>query len=645
MEQALTTSITGERKKSRNLACQSCRKRRRKCDMHTPCSACVKVGIKCVFLDQDLRRNRHTVAYVTTLESHIGKLECILKKVKDTSDEIERTRLLSSISTDDIVTQFSDTTNNIDTKKDVKPLPKDIDVKLKDNVLASTPNNPTFRKENDISTPISKITNITNSSSVRSSSIYPSNSLSITQKNNAQSSFNSPKSQELQMKFQNLSRSPLILRSLSLFFKWLYPSHFTFIHRETFLSAFFSDPSTKAYYCSQELVFAIAALGATLDDKASDLYTFTNSYYQRSKSIVLKKLFQLSEDGELNSSTSSSKLAIIQTLLCLAFYDIGKGENSTAWYLSGLAFRLVHEIGLHLDPKAWNDVYEDELSKIDFEVRSRIYWGCYMADHLISILFGRSTSLRLSNSTVPETDELPEIESGIEDYVFSTKARLSPASVLRGMLVLSRMTELFARKIFAQSIEIDDRTESLNRFNLEAISWRKDLPEEFRWSKESLLNLEEFNPTLAYVWYHYYIIMISYNKPFLEDNTQSKNIIEENIYELYLLLQLWKKNYRTFEKCSLYMVYSSILAIQCMKTDLIDNKTISEFKHFLESPTLQQDLGKKFIDNDKTADSADLFGTLSHGNDFALEYNFDFTLLNEIDNLIASSENVFPKDK
>lgn len=35
----------------------------------------------------------------------------------------------------------------------------------------------------------------------------------------------------------------------------------------------------------------------------------------------------------------------------------------------------------------------------------------------------------------------------------------------------------------------------------------------------------------------------------------------------------------------------------------------------------------------------DLLGTLSHGNDFALEYNFDFTLLNEIDMLIGGNTN------
>ncbi|CCH60902.1 hypothetical protein TBLA_0D04050 [Henningerozyma blattae CBS 6284] len=605
--------------------------------MKNPCSSCEKLGIKCEVVQKDLRRNRHTVAYVSALETHIGRLESALKLIKDTKDLDAREKILNSLEIEDVAGSYLESPmlgSSIPTQKedDSRSLP------LPRIPLSSMPllnDKPTRPSESSPETIVRIETpNVKIKSSVGSSSIYPSNSLSISKnvKSTTEESY-------FQVKLKNLARSPLILRSLSLFFKWLYPSHFMFIHRETFLSAFFGDTSTKSYYCSEELVFAIAALGAVLSDKSSDLYESADSYYERSKTIVLKKLFQLG-DNSLPESTSSSKLAIIQTLLCLAFYDIGNGDNPTAWYLSGLAFRMVYEIGLHLDPKAWSNVYEDELSKIDFEVRSRIYWGCYIADHLIAILFGRSTSLRLSNSTVPETDELPEIESGIEDYVFNPKVILSPANPLKKLIVLSRLTEVFARKIFTQTDEMVDRQEYLSRFNSEATNWRKDVPKEFRWSKYTLINMKEFNPTTAYVWYHFYIILISYNKPFLEETKESRHLIEEYIEELYLLLRLWEKNYHTFERCNLYMVYSTILSIQCMKTEFIKKDYMSYFLQFLESSTLHYDLGKKFVDNEKTTETADLFGTLSHGNDFALEYNFDFTLLNEIDNLIGGNDNL-----
>ena len=61
---------------------------------------------------------------------------------------------------------------------------------------------------------------------------------------------------------------------------------------------------------------------------------------------------------------------------------------------------------------------------------------------------------------------------------------------------------------------------------------------------------------------------------------------------------------------------------------------------------MNYELGKKFYDNEMKLsknsnnnglDNMDLLGTLSNGNEFAFEYNFDFTLLNEIDKLIGGN--------
>ncbi|CAI7239547.1 BEM_collapsed_G0037330.mRNA.1.CDS.1 [Saccharomyces cerevisiae] len=70
------------------------------------------------------------------------------------------------------------------------------------------------------------------------------------------------------------------------------PGHYLFIHRETFLSAFFGDTNTKSYYCSEELVFAIAALGSLISYKSeTELFQQSEVFYQRAKTIVLKKKF------------------------------------------------------------------------------------------------------------------------------------------------------------------------------------------------------------------------------------------------------------------------------------------------------------------------------------------------------------------
>lgn len=568
----------------------------------------MKFETECVYTGHDLRKARYSNSYVKALEEHIALLEKSFKDLKETTDDDEKNKILNSLPLDNIM------------PNDLQPSPSP----------SSTLQIPLFNN--------SRIPSAVTLPSVGTNSIYPSNSLSITKKK-------TPTDQQLQTKstLENLSKDPLILEAFSLFFKWLYPGHFMFIHRETFLSAFFNMEDTKSYYCSEELVYAIAALGGQISKKSEKLYANMDAYYQRAKLIVLKKIFQL-DDKTLEESTSSSKLAIIQTLLCLAFYDIGIGENPMAWYLSGLAFRIAHEIGLHLNPEAWSHVYEDELSVIDTKVRSRIYWGSYIADHLIAILFGRSTTLRLSNSTVPETDELPNIENGLEDYIYDKNAVSTMSNPLKKLIVLSRITEVFAGKIFIQSESLRRRSEYLTKFNLEMYHWRRDLPKDLRWSKKSLKVMEDFNPSTTYIWFHYYMVLISYNKPFIAELDPSRDLIEEYIEELHYLLIVWKNKFKTFEKCNLYLVYLIILAIQCMNTDLIKKDHYTEFIDFLNNPTLNYELAKKFIENsnntnnnDVNTDTIDLLGSLSYGTDFALEYNFDFTLLNEIDMLIGGT--------
>lgn len=565
-----------------NLACEGCRQRRRKCDSSIPCKACAEKGIECVRANRDLRRNRGTASYLRALEIRVAELENTISLLKQAKSEQE------SVATEDPIE------------------------------LAREPPH----KENDFSNKVNTIIGI-----------YPSNSLLI-QRPRANLNVTSS-----QAELAELRKDQNILDGLSLFFKWLYPGHFMFIHRETFLNAFFGDFNSKSYYCSTELVYAIFALGAQIAPRNSPLSQIARNYYERSKSIVLSKIFQL--DGHKNDeATSSLKLAIIQTLLCLAFFDIGLGDNPMAWYLSGLAFRITHEIGLHLNPEAWSHVYEDELSGMDVEVRGRVYWGCYIADHLIALLFGRTTILKLSNSTVPETDELPEIESGIEDFIFDPKCTFSMAKPLKNLIVVCRITEVFAPKIFGQSGFPMQKREHISKFNLEMYNWRKELPKELNWTRKSIIKLEDFNPSRAYIWFHYYLVLISYNKPFIDELQLSRDLVTEHIEELSLLLKKWERCFGSFQTVNLYMVYCVIVSLQCMKTGKIGKRNYQQFINFLKSPSLNYEIGYKYveIDNENPSNEPlDFLGTLSNGTDLKLEYNLDFTLLNEIDLLIGGS--------
>lgn len=184
-----------------------------------------------------------------------------------------------------------------------------------------------------------------------------------------------------------LNTDPSIIKSLSNFYKWLYPGNFIFVHRESFLYGFFNhndDTYDDSQYCSEELVYAVAAIGSRL---SSDLRDLSEKYYMLAKDRLLKIVFD---------EQSIAKITTVQALLCLAFYELGNGENQLAWYFSGLAIRVGYDMGFQLDPKVWiteDSIHENQvLSDSELEIRSRIYWGCYIADHFICLILGRAPS-------------------------------------------------------------------------------------------------------------------------------------------------------------------------------------------------------------------------------------------------------------
>lgn len=433
----------------------------------------------------------------------------------------------------------------------------------------------------------------------------------------------------------DLHKDDDIRQSVVLFFKWLYPNQFVFIYREAFLVAFLREQKEGHEYISEELVYAIAALGASINKSTDPLYARAHKYYQLAKDKTLAKIFQR-EDDSMNSSLP--KLVLIQTLLCLSFYEIKVGNNELAWYFSGLAFRIVHEIGLHLHSSSWSINKEEheqrineDLTQYDTEVRSRIYWGCYLADHLISQLFGRVSTLNLSNSTVPETDDLPDTAVDIKEFILCKQAECPPvAKSVKSLIVLSRITSWFVNKIFIKSYIFEERMENLGKFNSEIVNWKSSLPQELQWSRESILKDSFYDPTICYVWYHYYMALLSYNKPFVSECDNSRELIEESIEDLYLLLKNWEATWGGYEKCNLYTVYTAILAIQCYDTGKISRTHYDKFRAFLNSPSLNFKLP---ISIPEFQDNNDPMEFLSLSNFFDT-YNPDFSLFNEINSLL-----------
>jgi hypothetical protein len=73
-----------------------------------------------------------------------------------------------------------------------------------------------------------------------------------------------------------------------------------------------------------------------------------------------------------------SSIPTVQALLQLSARDLAYGSISQAWLYSGMAFRMVSDLGLHHSSGKILDL--GYLTAEDLEIRRRLFWSCYFWD-------------------------------------------------------------------------------------------------------------------------------------------------------------------------------------------------------------------------------------------------------------------------
>jgi hypothetical protein len=76
-------------------------------------------------------------------------------------------------------------------------------------------------------------------------------------------------------------------------------------------------------------------------------------------------------------------------------------------FITGVAFRMAQDLGFQQDSELWPAHAKSFNSREDHELRRRIYWGCYLSDKLISLVFGRPVQLKYSEAEVRDLETLP----------------------------------------------------------------------------------------------------------------------------------------------------------------------------------------------------------------------------------------------
>lgn len=432
-----------------------------------------------------------------------------------------------------------------------------------------------FGNTNTASTSVIKVRAVNETTQNGEPAIYGPSSIYIPQAMNIDLSNCEEKVSDFE-KFHNQDIVDLIAN----FFVWRYPDVTMFIHRESFLTDFYKskdDIKMSVTYCSEELIYALCCLGSFDSRKSpgSDVNHLAEHFYHLSRSLIFEKL----------RTDSYPSLVMMQALLTLSLYDLGRGNNFSAWLLSGMAIRLGEHKGLSHEPSQWKSDSGTILSDYDIRVRSRVYWGCYLTEHFIANVLGRISILNSRQTTIRNTDDLPRLD-GIDRFCYRDPLHKDyniRIDVSRHLLLLDdmyQMCETFKPLIFSRNTteegDIMTSLKHLVNFTNKMLLWKETLPKNLQWNMK-ILELEGHNQVLMNVRNQYFLALLSFHRPFigvtLPDSTLmdfSSNLCMGIISELDISIRSFLKVH-DIGKCSLVTVYNIILTIMITMSKLSDS--------------------------------------------------------------------------
>lgn len=515
----LERSSSSKKRRISSHACLNCRLKKIKCDRELvfPCTNCRKNNRNCTLSD-DKRSKRPASDHTMKLEYQIKRDQEVIRKLYDA------TKQLSTVFHECTDLKLEDSNNN--------------EVEEESNDNDSDPNDHRLITQNSYKYP--RPSAFQNSYDTEPVSVYGPTSVFDCKPIN---SCAMPEQAERAEKLMQLNKDQVVIDSIKLFFNWLYPDIHMFIPREAFLLDFFHprEKDVSHSYCSVELVYAICALGCSL---SSNISSRSLSFYNMSRSILMQSL-------------GHPSLASMQSFILLGLYDIYNGRNNSGWILTGIGLRMGLNLGFQLNPKSWHLQNNESVNDLTVSIRSRIYWGCFIVDHLLALLLGRPAALQISDTTIQESQATPDID-WIHDYSFPGYSSIIDISnPLKSMVHLIVITGANLHKVFYESSP--DKSGILLKSNREIVQWKSKLPNSLNWTNDSLEERAQ-DPTRMMHIYYYYIVQLCMNRPFIKTDSNSWETCRSAISDLSLAITGFTECHG-YQKCSILMVYASIISV------------------------------------------------------------------------------------
>ncbi|QKX60436.1 uncharacterized protein TRUGW13939_07581 [Talaromyces rugulosus] len=165
------------------------------------------------------------------------------------------------------------------------------------------------------------------------------------------------------------------------------------------------DALLEAYFCYQ--VFNIIQKSVFMRDMALGGQFFSefllmSIYASATRMIDGLEMNDKKTQGELferlaqeylaKEMQGPTKITTIQGLLLLSGRECALGNVSQGWNHAGLAFRMIHDLGIHLAPE--KVVGASYLSFEEQATRDRLFWSAFVWDKSISLALGREPTFQ-----------------------------------------------------------------------------------------------------------------------------------------------------------------------------------------------------------------------------------------------------------
>ncbi|TBU48455.1 fungal-specific transcription factor domain-containing protein [Dichomitus squalens] len=213
-------------------------------------------------------------------------------------------------------------------------------------------------------------------------------------------------------------------------------------------------------------------------------------------------------------SAASMQVEHVQCFLLMSSFLCSVNCLPQAWLLVGQAVRAAQDIGLHRSPRRLL------ISPIEKETRRKIWWGVYTLDRMLALALGRPLAIEDADCDVEIPVELDD--ELLPQYFAGALLPQGQISLMRGfieLISLYRIAGRVLREVYAldkckDHLEMDKRAElqrSVETLDRRLTKWCEDLPTVFK----SNPSTEKQVSMAAVLCSHYYSILTTLHRNFI----------------------------------------------------------------------------------------------------------------------------------